>query len=273
MSIMIQEKRIFVASRKGYCSLDAKAWASWHRLVTGKHYLSEPGPSQFGHLGTWCSEWLLFPLRTKCRLVGGNQRGESLLSSLLLFSPLAPRPTARLLEFKFGHVLAITLPQWPCWAQHFESHKNIIVQLLGSFVYYHKDLEKTKLLTPQGFAEAHFSDSDSSLPLKSSTLLRLHWHTSQRCPTGTSSSNLVNGAAWSICCSSNFHFVFWTLLHKSSFLPSCILLFCSQMFLFAIHPCTRKSQSLMAIQSLNMFIYICPAQVPAEWMGKVVPAY
>lgn len=45
------------------------------------------------------------------------------------------------------------------------------------------------------------------------------------------------------------------------------------MFLFAIYPWTRKSQSLMVIQSLNMFIYICRAQVPAEWMGKVVPAY
>lgn len=45
------------------------------------------------------------------------------------------------------------------------------------------------------------------------------------------------------------------------------------MFLFAIHPCTHKSRSLMVIQSLNMFIYICLVQVPAEWMGKVVPAY
>lgn len=130
--------------------------------------------SQFGDLGTWCSERLLFPLRTKCRLVGGTQRGESLLPSLLLFSLLAPRPTARLLEFKSSHVLVITLPQWPCWAQHFESHKNIIVRLLGSFVHYHKGLEKTKMLTPQGFAEAHFSDSASSLPLKSSTLIGPH---------------------------------------------------------------------------------------------------
>lgn len=64
---------------------------------------------------------------------------------------LAPGPTARLPEFKPGHVLAITLPQWPCWAQHLESHKNIIVQLLGSFVHYHKGSEKTKMLTPSGF--------------------------------------------------------------------------------------------------------------------------
>lgn len=45
------------------------------------------------------------------------------------------------------------------------------------------------------------------------------------------------------------------------------------MFPFVIHPCTHKSWSLMVIQSLNMFISICRAQVPAEWMGKVVPAY
>lgn len=43
---------------------------------------------------------------------------------------------------------------------------------------------------------------------------------------------------------------------------------------FAIYPCTHNSsQSLMVIQSPNMFIYMCRVQVPAEWMGKVVPAY
>lgn len=32
---------LFEAGR-GYCSLDARAWASRHRLATGKHYLSGP---------------------------------------------------------------------------------------------------------------------------------------------------------------------------------------------------------------------------------------
>lgn len=202
----------------GYCSPDAKAWAHYLGNIISLSRFTRP--SQFGHLGTWCSEWLLSPLRTKYGLVGETQRGESVLSSHL-FSPLALRPTARLLEFKSGHVLAITLPQWPCWAQHFESHKNIIVQLLGSFVYYHKGLEKTKMLTPQGFAEAHFSDSASSLPLKSSTLLVPHCASSDVHPSSAHraepSSSLVKEAAWSKCCPSNCHFIFCTLLHKSSF--------------------------------------------------------
>lgn len=177
MSITIQEKKNSCCQQEGLLFTRCQG-VGIPALISYRETLSLwtqfTRPSQFGHLGTWCSEWLLSPLRTKCRLVGETQRGESLLSSPLLFSLLAPRPTARLLEFKSGHVLAITLPQWPCWAQHFESHKNIIVQLLGSFVYYHKDLEKTKMLTPQGFAETHFSDSASSLPLKSSTLLVPH---------------------------------------------------------------------------------------------------
>lgn len=111
-------------------------------------------------------------------------RGESLLSSHLFSSPLAPGPTARLLEFKPGHVLAITLPQWPCWAQHLESHKNIIVRLLGSFVHYHKGSEKIKMLTPRGFAEAHISDSAPSPPLYPSALPVPHRTHTDALPSG-----------------------------------------------------------------------------------------
>lgn len=189
------KKRILVWCRKGLLftrcqSVGIQAQISYRETLSLQSSLQDPvwpGWAQFGHLGTLFSEWFLSPIRTKCRLVEGTQRGESLHSTHLLSSPLAPRPTARLLEFKPGHVLVITLPQWPCWAQHLESHKNIIVRLLGSFVHYHKGWEKTKMLTPQGFAEAHFSDSAPSLPNRPpGSTLRPHWRTSQQCPRGTS---------------------------------------------------------------------------------------
>lgn len=65
----------------------------------------------------------LVSIRNKVSACWRNPRGESRLSSHLLSSFLSPRTTWRLLEFKPGHVLAITPPQWPCWAQHLESHK------------------------------------------------------------------------------------------------------------------------------------------------------
>lgn len=197
------------------------------------------------------------PIRTKCMLVGETQRGESLLSSHLLPSPLAPGPTARLLEFKPGHVLAITLPQWPCWAQHLESHKNIIVQLLGSFVHYHKGSEKTKMLTPQGFAEAHFSDSAPSPPLYPSALLVPHCAHTDVLPSGAHGallhqhiqSCLVKMLSHKIVImcfvlpksktNNNIH----SLLHTSPFqiFSSHFIVFCSQMFLFVIYPFIHTS--------------------------------
>lgn len=184
------KKRILVWSRKGLlftrCQ-DVGIQAQISHRETLSLWASLQDPVWPGHLGTLCSEWLLSLIRTKCGLVGETQRGESLLCSHLLSSLLpllSSRPTARLPEFKPGHVLAITLPQWPCWAQHLESHKNIIVRLLGSFVHYHKGSEKTKMLTPRGSAEAHFSDSAPSLPLCPSALLVPHCAHTDALPSG-----------------------------------------------------------------------------------------
>lgn len=71
------EKRILVASRKGYCSLDAKAWASRRRLATGQHYLSEP---VYKTVTVWSSRCLMFwvalvSFKNKVRACWRNPKG------------------------------------------------------------------------------------------------------------------------------------------------------------------------------------------------------
>lgn len=102
-------------------------WAFRNRLATAKHYLwsslqDSVWSVQFGRQGTSCSDWLLSPIRTKWVLVG-ESRGVSLClcpPRLLSSGPQSHLETARV---QGGHVLVFTLPQWPCWAQHLESHK------------------------------------------------------------------------------------------------------------------------------------------------------
>lgn len=126
-------KGLLFEAGRGYCSW-CHGVGTVQRFARGKLYLEtslqDPVCSSslyFGQLGTVCSQH-----RDKVKACCRKPRGESLLCSHLLPSSPVPLPTVRPLQFKPSHVLAITLPQWPCWAQHLESHKNIIVQLLGS---------------------------------------------------------------------------------------------------------------------------------------------
>lgn len=164
--------------------------------------------------------------------------------------PLAPRPTARLVEFKPGHVLIITLPQWPCWAQHLESHKNIIVQLLGSFVHYHKDSEKTKMLPPLMVLRGHIFQI---LPLLLSTHPPSRYHIA---PTLTHFTAVPTGHSYT----STFRHEEGCLVKM---LPYKIAILC---FVLPKSKTNNKIHSLLHTSSFQLFVFsfywLSPTNVP-----------
>lgn len=86
------KKRGLVACRKGYCSLDAKAWASRLRLATGKHYLSRP---IYKTVTVWSSRYLVFwvalvSFKNKVQACWRNPKGW--VSALLPPPLLSARP-------------------------------------------------------------------------------------------------------------------------------------------------------------------------------------